>query len=44
MKTPAVLLCGFALLMASAHAGDSLPSWNNTGPKKAIVAFVALVF
>ena len=30
-----------ALFSASAHAADDpLPSWNDTGPKKAIVAFV----
>ncbi len=39
--------CGFALLVAglglSAHAADALPSWNDTGSKQAIVAFVEQV-
>jgi phosphoglycolate phosphatase-like HAD superfamily hydrolase len=43
MKTFALVLCVFALLVGSACAGDSLPSWNNTGPKKAVVAFVEQV-
>jgi len=39
-----VLISGvLALLIASSRAGDSLPSWNNTGPKKAIIAFVEQV-
>ncbi len=43
MKTLIAIPCILALLIASARAGDSLPSWNNTGPKKAIVAFVEQV-
>ena len=29
--------------LASLHAQDPLPSWNDTAPKKAIVAFVEKV-
>jgi phosphoglycolate phosphatase-like HAD superfamily hydrolase len=32
-----------ALLGTTTHAADSLPSWNDTAPKKAIVAFVEKV-
>ena len=32
-----------ALLAATAFAADPLPSWNDTGPKKAIVQFVQTV-
>ena len=37
-----VMKCIFALLLFAntAFAADSLPSWNDTAPKKAIVAFV----
>ncbi len=43
MKTLAVIPCILVLLIASVRAGDSLPSWNDTGPKKAIIAFVEQV-
>jgi len=34
-------LCAALLLGGPAHAqSDPLPSWNDTGPKRAIVAFV----
>ncbi len=35
-------VCGIfaALFTATALAADPLPSWNDTGPKKAIVQFV----
>ncbi len=38
-------LCAIAaaLLAATAFAADPLPSWNDTGPKKAIVQFVQTV-
>jgi hypothetical protein len=32
-----------AIVCSSLHAADPLPSWNDTGPKKAIVAFVERV-
>jgi hypothetical protein len=32
-----------AILSLTAFATDSLPSWNDTGPKKAIVTFVEQV-
>ena len=37
-----LMKCIFALLLFAntAFAADSLPSWNDTAPKKAIVAFV----
>ena len=40
MKTLAIIPCILALLISSARAGDPFPSWNDTAPKKAIVAFV----
>ena len=43
MKTMAIIPCILALLISSARAGDPLPSWQDTAPKKAIVAFVAKV-
>ena len=42
--TKGLLIAG--LTLASAHmtlAAEALPSWNDTGPKKAILAFVAKV-
>src|SRR3972149_1996449 len=36
-----VLLMAFAA--AVAHAADPLPSWNDTAPKKAVIAFVEKV-
>ncbi len=36
-------LLGFACATARAGSQDSLPSWNETGPKKVIVAFVEKV-
>jgi phosphoglycolate phosphatase-like HAD superfamily hydrolase len=42
MKTiPLILWC--VLIFASAEAQDPLPSWKDTGPKKAIIAFVEKV-
>ena len=43
MKTIAIIPCLLALLISSARAGDPLPSWQHTVPKKAIVAFVEKV-
>ena len=43
MKTIAIVPCILALLISSVRAGDSLPSWQDTAPKKAIVAFVEKV-
>ena len=43
MKTIAIIPCLLALLVSSARAGDPLPSWQDTAPKKAIVAFVGEV-
>ena len=43
MKILAAIPSVCALLLAAARAGDALPSWNNTGPKQAIVAFVQQV-
>src|ERR1035441_4126590 len=40
MQTITIIPCILALLIASARAGDPLPSWKDTAPKKAIVAFV----
>lgn len=36
----AVLLAAFILLAPFSRAADPLPSWNDTAPKKAILAFV----
>lgn len=38
--TVLILVCWFAVAL---HAADPLPSWNDTAPKKAIVAFVERV-
>ena len=50
MKTPrirnllaAALVGALAFTTTIAHAADALPSWNDTAPKKAIVAFVEKV-
>jgi phosphoglycolate phosphatase-like HAD superfamily hydrolase len=43
MKTMAIIPCILALLIASVRAGDPLPSWQDTAPKQAIVAFVEKV-
>src|SRR5438067_11423690 len=50
MKTPrvrnllaAALVGALAFTTTSAHAADALPSWNDTAPKKAIIAFVEKV-
>jgi phosphoglycolate phosphatase-like HAD superfamily hydrolase len=37
------LLGGLSFIALPAAAQDPLPSWNDTGPKKAIIAFVARV-
>jgi phosphoglycolate phosphatase-like HAD superfamily hydrolase len=37
------LTCALALTATLARAADPLPSWNDTAPKQAIVAFVAKV-
>jgi len=37
---PFAFLFSFALIVATAKADDPLPSWNDTSPKKVIVAFV----
>ncbi len=39
VPSPAVLL----LLVNTAMAGDSLPSWSDTAPKQAIIRFVEQV-
>jgi phosphoglycolate phosphatase-like HAD superfamily hydrolase len=49
LKRSALVFLGFAFLLAAAGPGgaqaadDPLPSWNATGPKKAIVSFVEKV-
>ena len=49
MKPMKLVRCTFALLalafagFTTTHAQDSLPSWNDTAPKKAIAAFVEKV-
>ena len=43
MKTIAIIPCILALLISSVRAGDPLPSWQDTAPKQAIVAFVEKV-
>src|SRR5262245_27226285 len=35
--------CNNYAAQESAASGDPLPSWNNTGPKQAIISFVAKV-
>ena len=37
------LACGLAFTTATARAADPLPSWDDTAPKKAIIAFVEKV-
>src|SRR6266581_3140562 len=39
----AALFCAVAFTATVARIGDPLPSWNDTAPKKAIVAFVERV-
>jgi len=44
MKAKHILLAALCGLLAfAAHGSDPLPSWNDTGPKKAVVAFVEKV-
>ena len=43
MKTPAILTVAAFLTLTAARAADPLPSWNDTAPKKAIIAFVEKV-
>lgn len=45
MKTHSLpLLIAFVFIFGgAAHAGDPLPSWRNTGPKRAVIAFVVRV-
>jgi len=43
MKTIAIIPCLLVLLITSARAGDPLPSWQDTVPKQAIIAFVGKV-
>jgi hypothetical protein len=47
MKTPqllaAALVCALAFTTAVTHAAEPLPSWNDTAPKQAIIAFVEKV-
>ena len=47
LRTPAQLLLAASLVLACAQSApsvqDPLPSWNDTGPKKAIIAFVEKV-
>ena len=40
MKIIAIIPCVLVLLITSVRAEDPLPSWQDTAPKKAIVAFV----
>ena len=40
---PSGTLCALAVLASTAAPADPLPSWNDTAPKKAIVAFVERV-
>lgn len=39
----AVLFCAMAFTSIATQAADPLPSWNDTAPKKAIIAFVEKV-
>jgi phosphoserine phosphatase len=39
----AALVCALAFTATIAHAADALPSWNDGGAKKAIIAFVEKV-
>jgi phosphoserine phosphatase len=43
MLQVAGLFCAAALTTAAARAADPLPSWNDTAPRKALVAFVERV-
>jgi hypothetical protein len=43
MKLLAIIPCLLALLITPVRAGDPLPSWQDTAPKRAIVAFVEKV-
>ncbi|MEZ0274096.1 MAG: HAD family hydrolase [Roseimicrobium sp.] len=44
MKTFSIVIpVAVSLLVARASAADALPSWNDTAPKKAIIAFVEKV-
>jgi len=44
MKIPTIIPCILSLLICcSACAGDPLPSWQDTAPKQAIIAFVGKV-
>jgi phosphoserine phosphatase len=40
MQKPIIPLIALILVPALAFAADPLPSWNDTGPKQAIIAFV----
>ena len=46
-ELPSLITCIMAAVLGTvaprAHAADPLPSWNDTGPKKAIVGFVERV-
>lgn len=37
------VVCALASTVSAARAADPLPSWNDTAPKKAVIAFVAKV-
>jgi haloacid dehalogenase-like hydrolase len=43
MKNTFAFILSFAVVVATTKAEDPLPSWNDTGPKKAITAFVEKV-
>lgn len=43
LKTPINVLVAYLAIIASAHAADPLPSWNNTASKNSIIAFVEKV-
>jgi phosphoserine phosphatase len=43
MKTSITSALTLALLTSSVFSNDPLPSWNDTGPKKAVVAYVERV-
>jgi hypothetical protein len=42
-KTQTTVFAALALFTASLIAADALPSWNDTAPKRAVVAFVERV-
>ena len=42
-RTAPLFLAGFLALTGVARASDPLPSWNDTAPKQAVVAFVERV-